>query len=212
MVATSPHFHLISHIDRSGSSGQWQFALRSLDGTQRFEAHDAEPDLSVERLDLLTVVRALESLDQPSRVTLVDCSDYVWTGVRYGLLEWRGNDWRWEFFGQMVPVKNADLWQRLDRALQFHDVECRRRRFDRPHGQRQNSANARLSARPEGGVSGKLSDWVKYAAWIVPLRVGRRFRAAARSLRRWTGARASVRTPRFVHCEAVSAAGMTVNG
>ena len=133
MVNACPHFNLIAHIDRSGSSGQWQFALRSQDGSQRFEAHDAEADLPVERLDLLTVVRALESLDQPSRVTLVECSDYVWTGIRYGLAEWRGSDWRWEFFGQMVPVKNADLWQRLDRALQFHDVECRRRRFDPPH-------------------------------------------------------------------------------
>lgn len=62
MVANSPHFNLIAHIDRSGRSGQWQFALRSQDGTQRFEAHDAERDLSVERLDLLTVVRASSRL------------------------------------------------------------------------------------------------------------------------------------------------------
>jgi ribonuclease HI len=212
MVANSPHFHLIAHIDRSGRSGQWQFALRSQDGTQRFEAHDAEADLSVERLDLLTVVRALESLDQPSRVTLVECSDYVWTGVRYGLLEWRGSDWRWELFGQMVPVKNADLWQRLDRALQFHDVECRRRRFDTPHGQRNNAVNVPHFALPEEGVRGKLSDWVKYAAWIVPLRVGRRFRAASQSLWRWTGDRALVRSPRFVQREAATVAGMNING
>ncbi len=218
MVATSPHFHLIAHIDRSGRSGQWQFALRSQDGTHLFEAHDAERDLSVERLDLLTVVRALESLDQPSRVTLVECSDYVWTGIRYGLSEWRGSEWRWEFFGQMVPVKNADLWQRLDRALQFHDVECRRRRFDPPHG-----AGVPASAgRPwksrlkvefqlsEGGIRDKLSNWVKYAVWIVPLRVGRRVRAAGQSLWRWTGDRASVRG--FVHREAVATAGMNTNG
>ena len=219
MIANVPHFNLIAHIDRSGRSGQWQFALRSHDGTQRFEAHDAERDLSVERLDLLTVVRAFESLDQPSRVTLVDCSDYVWTGIRYGLLEWRGSDWRWEFFGQMVPVKNADLWQRLDRALQFHDVECRRRRFDPPHGAGVPALAGRLGKsrlkpelqRLEEGVRVKLTNWVKYAAWIVPLRVGRRVRVAGQSLWRWTGARATAQAPRFTH-RAASAAGMTLNG
>ena len=116
----SPHFLLFAHIDRSGCSGGWQFVLRNSDGDQRFDASDAEADISVERLELLTVVRALEFLDQPSRVTLVDCGDYVWSGVRDGLAEWRTSDWRWEYFGQMVPVKNADLWQRLDRAMEFH--------------------------------------------------------------------------------------------
>jgi ribonuclease HI len=210
MVSAAPHFHLISHIDRTGQSGQWQFVLRSQDGAQRFEAHDAEDDVTIERLDLLTVVRALESLDQPSRVTLVECSDYVWTGIRYGLHEWRGANWCWEFFGQMVPVKNADLWQRLDRALEFHDVECRRRRFDQPHGQRYKTANAPHAIPSGGGVRDKLSHWVKYAAWNVPLRVGRRVRAAGQSLWRWTGA--SVRSPRFVRREVVAPAGMTVNG
>ena len=75
----------------------------------------------------------LESLDQPSQVTLVECGRYVRQGLQYGLAEWRENGWRWEFFGDMVPVKNGDLWQRLDRALRFHQVECCRRRFDPPH-------------------------------------------------------------------------------
>ena len=113
MDFTTPHFLLFSRVDHAQGSGLWQFVFRTQDGTQRFEAEDAEPDLPSERLDLLTIVRALESLDQPSRVTLVECSDYVWKGVRYGLPEWRSNGWRWEFFGQMVPVKNSDLWQRL---------------------------------------------------------------------------------------------------
>jgi ribonuclease HI len=161
---------LFAHIDRSGCSGQWQFVLRSRDGAQRFEASDAEADLPVERLDLLTVVRALESLDQPSRVTLVECSDYVWTGVRYGLVEWRTSDWRWEFFGQMVPIKNADLWQRLDRALQFHDVECRRRRFDSPHSSGERAENGHGAMGTNGGIRQKLSGWLKYATRAVPLK------------------------------------------
>jgi ribonuclease HI len=164
MDFTTPHFLLFSHIDHAPHGGQWQFVLRSKDGTQRFEAQDAEPDLSSERLDLLTVVRALESLDQPSRVTLVECSDYVWKGIRFGLPEWRTNGWRWEFFGQMVPVKNSDLWQRLDRTLRFHNVECQRRRFDRPHHPQECVNRPHWTTKLAGGLRERLSDWVKFAA------------------------------------------------
>jgi ribonuclease HI len=212
MDHTTPDFLLFSHVDRSGQSGQWQFVLRSKDGSQRLEAQDAEADLPVERLELLTVVRALESLDQPSRVTLVECSDYVWTGVRYGLSEWRSNDWRWEFFGQMVPVKNSDLWQRLDRALEFHDVECRRRRFDPPHSNCEGTNSAESAVEPNRGIRRRLSDWLKYAAWVAPLNLGRRVRAAGQSVRRWSDARTDLRSPRFAHNDVDTSASMTVNG
>jgi len=166
MDLNTPHFLLFSHIDRTGKSGQWRFALRNSDGELGFEAQDAEADLPVERLDLLTVVRALESLDQPSRVTLMECSDYVWKGVRYGLSEWRNNDWRWEFFGQMVPVKNSDLWQRLDRALEFHDVDCRRRRIDPPHHHADGAKSACDAVHPGGGIRLKFTGWLK--SWRNP--------------------------------------------
>ncbi len=72
----------------------------------------------------------LEALDQPSRVTLVTSSKYVHRGLLYGLQEWRSNDWMWEHFGEMAPVKNRDLWQRLDHALAFHELDFRPWRFD----------------------------------------------------------------------------------
>jgi ribonuclease HI len=162
MNSPTPHFLLSSRID-ARQRGQWQFVLRSQDGLQRFEASDAEPETPGERLDLLTVVRALESLDQPSRVTLVECSDYIWKGLRFGLPEWRGSDWQWEFFGQMVPVKNADLWQRLDRALQFHDVKCQRRRFDPPKFPVEGVRGPHWRMKRNGGLRGRLSNWLKYA-------------------------------------------------
>ena len=98
-----------------------------------FEAGGTEPDVRGERLDLLCVVRGLEALDQPSRVTLITSSAYVREGIRYGLQQWRVNGWRWESFGRMVPVKNQDLWQRVDAALQFHRLECQVWRFDEAH-------------------------------------------------------------------------------
>ncbi len=132
MNVTTPRYLLYAQADRH-ESGSWQFALRSPDGSEQFEAADVEPQIRGDRLDLLTVVRALESLDQPSQVTLVGCSRYIRQGLEYGLAEWRENGWRWEFFGEMVPVKNGDLWQRLDRVLRFHEVGCSRHRFDPSH-------------------------------------------------------------------------------
>ena len=126
---------------------------------------DVEPDVWGERLDLLTVVRALESLDQPSRVTLVGCTRYVEQGIQYGLAEWRDNGWRWEYFGQMVPVRDADLWQRMDQILQFHRVECGQRRFDAGHNR---LARPPLESGQELGgnwvdrIAG--SNWLKYCA------------------------------------------------
>jgi ribonuclease HI len=121
-------------LETGKTLGQWRFVLRPHDGSPPIEAGDIEPNAWGERLDLLTAVRALESLDQPSRVTFVGCTRYVEQGILYGVSEWKQNDWRWECFGQMVPVRDSDLWQRMDRALQFHRVDCRRRRrFDSGH-------------------------------------------------------------------------------
>jgi ribonuclease HI len=120
----------------SEAAGAWRFVLRSVEGTKYFEAADVETDVFGDRLDLLTLVRALESLDQPSLVTLIGCTNYIRQGIQFGMPEWRSNDWQWEWFGQLVPVKNADLWRRLDRLMSFHRVECRQRRIDAAHAAR----------------------------------------------------------------------------
>jgi len=130
----SPHYLLFSESSETIEPGRWRFVLRASDGSRRLVVDEVEPDTRGERLELLTVIRGLESLDEPSSVTLVTRSTYVREGIRYGVSEWPKNGWRWESFGRMVPVKNADLWQRIHRAMQFHRVECRVWRFDRDHG------------------------------------------------------------------------------
>ncbi|HEV7282204.1 MAG TPA: RNase H family protein [Pirellulaceae bacterium] len=129
-----PHYLLFAEANveenvRHGA-GRWRFALESLDGASRIEADDVDDDARLDRLNLLAVVRGLEALEGPSRVTLLTMSWYVRRGFSEGLELWRQNNWRWETFGQMTSVTNEDLWRRVDRALQFHIVQCRTWRLD----------------------------------------------------------------------------------
>jgi ribonuclease HI len=187
MDIATPHYLLFSQPNQTTGVGHWQFTLRSVDGSQQFEAADVEPGLQGERLELLTVIRALESLDQPSQVTLMGWSEYIRNGMQYGLPEWQANGWQWEFFGQMVPVKNYDLWQRMERTLRFHRVECCRRRFDAPHTQlsvpktpavpSQDTTGQDHEKQAAWGIRVVVSNWLKYRASV--LLAGRRRLLAA---------------------------------
>ena len=125
MIDARPHYFLYSESSRAQRGApRWKFQLESAGSDDRFSAGDVEPETRRSRLELLAVVRGLEALDQPSRVTLVTRSRYVARGVRRDLGPWRERNWRWERFGQLVPIRDHDLWQRVDRALQFHQLEC----------------------------------------------------------------------------------------
>ena len=132
MHPPAPHFLLYSEAAAAADSqqalpGRWRFVLRNEAGETALQAADDEDGATPERLELLAIVRALESLDQPSGVTLVTSSRNVRRGLTYGLPLWRESAWQWERFGQMTPVKNGDLWRRMDRALAIHALDCRSR-------------------------------------------------------------------------------------
>jgi ribonuclease HI len=125
MPVQSPHFLLYAEASVGGHSRpRWKFVLQSIGGDDRLTAADIEPETRPSRLELLAVVRGLEALDQPSRVTLLTRSRYVRRGLRRELGHWRERRWSWERFGKLVPIRDHDLWQRVDRALEFHQVEC----------------------------------------------------------------------------------------
>jgi len=133
MTSNSPHYLLFSEASRDEQSAPcWRFVLQNVETERRFSVTDTEPTDCGERLELLAVVRGLEALDGPARVTLVTKSRYVSRGIKSGLAEWRLNDWNWERFGRMVPVRDHDLWQRVDRAQRFHQVNCQAWQFDLP--------------------------------------------------------------------------------
>ena len=72
------------------------------------------------RMELQAAIAALEALKFPSRVQLYTDSIYVRDGITKWIDGWRRNGWR---TAAKKPVKNVELWQRLDAAVQRHDVE-----------------------------------------------------------------------------------------
>lgn len=137
MVTQQPHYLLICDSVISNPAlidgvtqptiglGRWNFVLERIDGPERLEAQDCENYIHQDRLALLAVVRGLEALEQSSIVRLVTTSRYVDRGMRFGLPNWRETSYQWESFGMRKPVRNADLWRRVDIAMQYHEIACR---------------------------------------------------------------------------------------
>jgi ribonuclease HI len=71
-------------------------------------------------MELMAPIRALEGLTRPSVVRLYTDSTYVRNGITTWLMRWKDNGWQTQ--GKQ-PVKNVDLWQRLDDAIRCHDVQ-----------------------------------------------------------------------------------------
>jgi ribonuclease HI len=108
-------------------AGQWAFELAPIDGVEEpLLADGSESNITSDRLELLAFVRGLEALDDPAWVYLNTDSRYVRHGLKYGLARWKDNNWRWEDSGVWLPVKHADLWRRVDRAMDIHRLAWQR--------------------------------------------------------------------------------------
>ena len=98
--------------------GGWAALLR-FQGRER-EIGGHEPWTTNNRMELLAAIHGLEALRRPCRVRLVTDSTYVRDGITRWIAAWKRRGWR-TAGGQ--PVKNVDLWQRLDAAASGHDVD-----------------------------------------------------------------------------------------
>jgi ribonuclease HI len=91
----------------------------------RYKGHEktlygAEPLTTNNRMELMAAIRALESLKRPCRVRLTTDSQYVQKGITEWMANWKRNGWK---NAAKKPVKNADLWQRLDTAITGHQIQ-----------------------------------------------------------------------------------------
>lgn len=97
--------------------GGWGVLLRH-NGHEK-TLYGAEAQTTNNRMELMAAIAALESLKRPCRVHLVTDSQYVQKGIEEWLAGWKRRGWK---TAARKPVKNVDLWQRLDRAASDHVV------------------------------------------------------------------------------------------
>ncbi|MEL6242507.1 MAG: ribonuclease HI [Pseudomonadota bacterium] len=102
--------------------GGWGVLLQARDGKvvkKERELSGGEAETTNNRMELLAAINALETLERSSRITVVTDSAYVKNGVTGWIHGWKRNGWK---TAAKKPVKNVELWQRLDVAQARHKV------------------------------------------------------------------------------------------
>lgn len=89
-------------------------------GEHELDLYGGDPQTTNNRMELMAAIQALEKLTRPSTVALYTDSSYVRNGILSWVTKWKANGWR---TSAKQPVKNEDLWKRLDQATQRHTVE-----------------------------------------------------------------------------------------
>ena len=100
--------------------GGWGAILKFGDKTR--ELSGGEPHTTNNRMELSAAISALEALKRPCAIDLHTDSQYLRQGITQWLKGWKRNGWR---TADKKPVKNEDLWRRLDEAANLHEIEWR---------------------------------------------------------------------------------------
>jgi ribonuclease HI len=95
-----------------GAILRWRGAEREISG--------GDPATTNNRMEMMAAIQALESLKRPMRARLHTDSLYLRDGIARWLPNWKRNGWK---TADRKPVKNVDLWQRLEAAMEPHQVE-----------------------------------------------------------------------------------------
>jgi len=133
--------------------GGWGVLLRWR-GTEK-ELFGGEPRTTNNRMELLAAIRALEALRRPSRVRLTTDSRYVMDGITRWLPDWKRRGWK---TAAKKPVKNEDLWRRLDELAGRHQVEWAWVRGHSGHDENERVdalANRGIDEMQAGGAAGE---------------------------------------------------------
>jgi ribonuclease HI len=112
---------VIVHTDGacSGNPGPGGYGAILSFGDHEKELSGGEPHTTNNRMELMAAIAALEALKRPCKVELHTDSQYLQHGISSWIKQWKRNGWR---TADRKPVKNIDLWQRLDAALAAHEV------------------------------------------------------------------------------------------
>jgi ribonuclease HI len=103
---------------RNPGPGGWGAVLRY--GGREKEIYGSEPATTNNRMEIMAAIAALESLTRPSKAHVYTDSVYLRKGITEWVGGWQRNGWLTK---EKKPVKNADLWMRLDAVTRHHDVQ-----------------------------------------------------------------------------------------
>ena len=119
-TATSPQIEIHTVGACSGNPGPGGWGALLLHGTTEKDLSGGESLTTNTRMELMAAIRALESLKKPCRIALYTDSQYVQKGITEWLPGWIRKGWK---NSKGEPVKNQDLWQRLQEASSSHRIE-----------------------------------------------------------------------------------------
>jgi ribonuclease HI len=117
---TAEVVHIYSDGACKGNPGAGGWGALLISGGHRKEICGGEPDTTNNRMEMMAVIRALESLKRPSTVHVHTDSQYVQKGISEWMAGWKKRGWR---TADGKPVKNQDLWQELDALSRKHRIE-----------------------------------------------------------------------------------------
>ena len=98
--------------------GGWGALLRMGEHEKKLKGNAL--DTTNNRMELTAAIKALEALSRPCQVTVTTDSKYVQNGISLWMDNWKKNNWK---TAAKKPVKNQDLWQKLDKAVQEHEID-----------------------------------------------------------------------------------------
>jgi ribonuclease HI len=119
MMRMKPHVVIYTDGACAGNPGPGGWGVVLISGRHRKELFGGEPASTNNRMELTAAIAALEALKRPSRVDLHTDSEYVKNGIMAWIHGWKKRGWR---TADRKPVKNVELWQRLDEARNRHEV------------------------------------------------------------------------------------------
>ncbi len=106
----------------SGNPGPGGWGALLISGGHRKDICGGEPDTTNNRMEMMAAIQALEALTKPCQVELHTDSTYVMKGISEWIHGWKKRGWK---TADKKPVKNEDLWRRLDTARDRHTVDWR---------------------------------------------------------------------------------------
>lgn len=131
--------------------GGWGTLMRYGDKEKTLKG--GERDTTNNRMELMAAIRGLEELKRPCKVDLTTDSRYVMQGITEWMVNWKKRGWK---TASRQPVKNVDLWQRLDAATQGHKIDWHWVKGHNGHAENERAdelANEAINEMMNSGVS-----------------------------------------------------------